>query len=212
MNRVTQYSDLWSGLPGSSELLYVFQAGGFFSHREPPADIPSGELPEDPATLPAVCRFHDEQRDAAGFEVDVMFHAWLAHAGKELKRLLVAADALWRAIDLGYLALEGALGTPVGQRGMLLLTLAGLLEYPADQNYLDGLWSMALKALRLPDISRSLVRRAITPEDHDASNYYGSRRGLRQLLAALEKADPIVYARLKSAAPEIGRAAPLSLA
>lgn len=211
MNRVTQYSDLWSGLPGSAELLYVFQAGGFFSHRDPPADIASGELPEDPASLPAVCRYHDEKRDAAGFQVDVMLHAWLAHAGKELKRLLVAADALWRAIDLGYLALEGALGTPVGQRGMLLLTLAGLLEYPADQNYLDGLWSMTLKALRLPSVSRSLVRDCITSEDHEASNYYGSRRGLRQLLGALEKADPIVYARLKSDAPEIGRAAPLLL-
>jgi hypothetical protein len=211
MNRVTQYSDLWSGLPGSSELLYVFQAGGFFSESEPPIDIASGELPDDPASLPAVCRYHDEKRDAAGFQVDVMLHAWLAHSGKELKRLLVAADALWRAIDLGYLALEGALGTPAGQRGMLLLTLAGLLEFPADQNYLDGLWSMTLKALRLPEVSRSLVRNCITTEDHDASNYYGSRRGLRQLLAALEKADPVAYARLKSDAPEIGRAAPLVL-
>ena len=45
---------------------------------------------------------------------------------------------------------------------MLLLTLAGLLEFPADQNFLDGLWAMALKALRLPDISRSARARCIT--------------------------------------------------
>ena len=210
MNRVTQYSELWSGLPGDSELLYVFQARGFFSHREPPADIPAGAITEDPASLPAVCRYHDEKKDAAGFQVDVMFHAWLAHSGKELKRLLVAADALWRAFDLGYLAAKGDLATPLGQRAMLLLMLAGLLEFPADQNYLDGLWSMALQALRLPDISRSLVRGCITEEDHNASSYYGSRRGLRQLLGALQNADPVLYATLKSDAPEIGRAAPLT--
>jgi hypothetical protein len=211
MNRVTQYSELWSGLPGLSELLYAFQACGFFSHREPPADVAASKLDEDPALLPAVSRYHDDKADPAGFEVDVMFHAWLAHAGKELKRLLVAADALWRAFDLGYLAAKGDLATPLAQRGMLLLTLAELLEYPADQNYLDGLWSMALKVLRLPDISRSLVRASITQEDHDASNYYGSRRGLRQLLGALQNADPVVYARMKSNAPEVGRAAPLTL-
>ena len=210
LDRVTQYSDLWSSLPGDSELLYVFHAGGFFSHREPPADIPAGPSAEDPSALPAVCRYHDEKRDAAGFVVDVMFHAWLAHSGKELKRLLVAADALWRAFDLGYLAAGGDLATPLGQRCMLLLTLAGLLEFPADQNYLDGLWSMALKTLRLPDISRSLVRGCITPEDHDASNYYGSRRGVRQLLGALQNADPLLYAKMKSDAPEVGRAAPLT--
>jgi hypothetical protein len=151
------------------------------------------------------------KKDAAGFQVDVMFHAWLAHSGKELKRLLVAADALWRAFDLGYLAGRGDLAAPLGQRAMLLLTLAGLLEFPADQNYLDGLWSMALEALRLPDISRTLVRGCITEEDHDASNYYGSRRGLRQLLGALQNADPVLYAKMKSDAPEVGRAAPLAL-
>ncbi|MEP7126687.1 MAG: hypothetical protein ABJE95_37495, partial [Byssovorax sp.] len=128
MDRVTQYSDLWSGLPGASELLYAFQAGGFYSHREPPADIPAGKLVEDPGSLPAVCRYHAVPTDLAGFEVDVMLHAWLAHSGKEMKRLLVAADALWRALDLGYLANEGDLATPLGQRSMLLLTLAGLLE------------------------------------------------------------------------------------
>jgi hypothetical protein len=210
MDRVTQYSDLWSGLPGASELLYAFQAGGFYSQREPPADIPASKLVEDPATLPAVCRFHKEKADLAGFQVDVMLHSWLAHSGKELKRLLVAADALWRALDLGYLAKEGELATPLAQRAMLLLTLAGLLEFPADQNFLDGLWSMALKELRFPEVSRSLVRGCITSEDHDASNYYGSRRGLRQLLGALQNADPVVYAKMKSDSVEIGRAAPLT--
>lgn len=210
MNRVTQYSDLWAGLPGASELLYAFQAGGFYNHREPPSDVPAGKLREDPGSLPAVCRFHTEQLDIAGFQVDVMLHAWLAHSGKEIKRLLVAADALWRAVDLGYLASEGDLATPIGQRSMLLLTLAGLLEFPADQNFLDGLWSMALKALRFPEISRSLVRSCITSEDHDASNYYGSRRGLRQLLGALQNSDPLIYAKMKSDSPEVGRAAPLA--
>ncbi len=198
MNRVTQYSDLWSGLPGDSELFYVFQAAGFFSHREPPADIPASVVPEDPALLPAVCRYREEKGDVSGFQVDVMFHAWLAHSGKEMKRLLVAADALWRAFDQGYLAARGDLAQRLGQRAMLLLTLTGLLEYPADQNYLDGLWSMALKSLRLPDISRSLVRACITKQDHDDSNYYGSRRGLRQLLGALQNADPVLYEQMKS--------------
>ena len=40
----------------------------------------------------------------------------------------------------------------------LVLTLAGLLEFPADQNFIDGLWSLALRMLNLPPISRSLVR------------------------------------------------------
>ncbi len=211
MDRVTQYSDLWNGLPGASELLYAFQAGGFYSQREPPEDVPPGKLAEDLGALPAVCRYSKDPSDAAGFEVDVMLHAWLAHSGKEIKRLLVAADALWRALDLGYLAVDGDLATPLGQRSMLLLTLAGLLEFPADQNFLDGLWSMALKALRLPDVSRRLVRDCITSEDHDASNYYGSRRGLRQLMGALQNADPLVYAKMKSADLTVGRAAPLSL-
>jgi hypothetical protein len=209
MDRVTQYSDLWSGLPGASELLYAFQAGGFYSHREPPADVAASKLVEDPASLPAVCRYHDDSADIAGFQVDVMLHSWLAHSGKEMKRLLVAADALWRAIDLGYLAADGDLATPLGQRSMLLLTLAGLLEFPADQNFLDGLWSMALKELRFPEVSRSLVRGCITSEDHDASNYYGSRRGLRQLMGALQNSDPVVYAKMKSDSLEVGRAAPI---
>jgi hypothetical protein len=211
MNRVTQYSDLWAGLPGSSELLYAFEAAGFYSHREPPEDIPAGAVAGEPGRLPAVCRYRPSDEAGRSFGVEVMMHAHLSHAGKELKRLLVAADALWRAIDLGYLPAEGDLGSPAGQRGMLLLTLAGLLEFPADQNLLDGLWAMALGALRMPEISRSLVRGSITEEDHDADSYYGSRRGLRQLLETLKKGDALAYEKLSSADPSVGRAAPLDL-
>lgn len=215
MNRVTQYSDLWSGLAGDAELLYAFQSGGFFSQREPPADIPSGKLAEDPALLPVVCRYTKEAVNGAGltsgFSVEVLFHSFLSHSAQELKRLLVAADALFRALDLGYLAATDELATPIGQRAMLLLTLAGLLEFPADQNFIDGLWGMALKVLRLPDISRSLVRGCITEADHEASNYYGSRRSLKQLLAALEAGDPVILAKLKDPDLAVGRPAPLSL-
>jgi hypothetical protein len=211
MNRVTQYSDLWAGLPGESELLYAFESAGFYSHREPPADLRAGKITEDPGLLPAVCRYGESQDRGRSFRVEVMMHAYLSHAGKELKRLLVAADAMWRAVDLGYLPAEGPLATVAGQRAMLLLTLAGLLEFPPDQNFLDGLWSMALKALRLPDISRSLVRGCITEEDHDNDNYYGSRRGLGQLLDTLKKSDSLAYAKLGDADPSVGRAAMLSI-
>jgi len=210
MNRVTQYSDLWAGLPGSSELLYAFDAAGFYSQREPPEDIPAGKIAVDPGLLPAVCRFRKTD-DAAGFRVEVMLHSFLSHSGKELKRLFVAADALWRALDLGYLPAEDALATVPGQRAMLLLTLAGLLEFPADQNLLDGLWAMALRGLRLPEISRSLVRGCITSADHDADNYYGSRRGVGQLLETLKKGDSLIYEKLVADDPSVGRAAPLDL-
>ena len=108
------------------------------------------------------------------------------------------------------------LATPLGQRAALLLTLAGLLEFPADQNAIDGLWAMALKQLNLPDISRSVVRGCITEEDHDASNYYGSRRGIRQLIGDakdgkgdLGRSDPSAFEKLKDPDPMIGRAKPL---
>ncbi|APR85087.1 Hypothetical protein A7982_10436 [Minicystis rosea] len=211
MNRVTQYSDLWAGLPGASELLYAFESAGFYSHREPPEDIPPGKLTEDPGLLPAVCRYRKVNEGGQRFRVEVMMHAFLGHAGKELKRLLVAADALWRAVDLGYLPAEGGIAEPIGQRAMLLLTLAGLLDFPADQNFIDGLWAMALKALRLPEISRSLVRGSITEQDHDADNYYGSRRGISQLLETLKKSDSLAYEKLASIDPSVGRAAPLDL-
>jgi hypothetical protein len=211
LDRVTQYSDLWAGLPGATELLYAFQSGGFFSQREPPADVPAGKLAEELGRLPAVTRYAKSAEGGRSFTAEVLFHSHLAHSGKELKRLLVAADAFWRAVDLGYLVQSGDLASPQGKRGMVLLTLAGLLDFPADQNFIDGLWSMALKALRFPDLSRSTVRACITSEDHDASNYYGSKRGLAQLLGALAKSDPVVFAALKSADLAVGRAAPLAL-
>jgi hypothetical protein len=211
MNRVTQYSDLWAGLPGASELLYAFEPAGFYDHREPPADVPGGEAAGRPGRLPAVCRFTTCDDAGCSFRVEVMLHAFLAHSGKEMKRMLVAADAFWRAVDLGYLPAEGLLASKLGQRGMLLLTLAGLLEFPADQNWLDGLWSLALRTLRLPEISRSVVRGCITEADHDASSYYGSRRGLSQLLEALPKADPLAWEILAGSDPHVGRAAELEL-
>ena len=218
LNRVTQYSDLWSSLPGDSEGLYVFQSGGFYSQHEPPADVSVGDYREDLGLLPAVCRY-TKSDTLAGLTCEVMLHSHLSHAAKELKRLLAAAEAMNRAFDLGYLPKEGVLAKPVGRRAALLLTLAGLLEYPADQNHIDGLWAMALKQLNLPDISRSVVRGCITDADHDASNYYGSRRGIRQLVGTgegtstgdLGKADPAARARLDEADPSIGRAKPLAV-
>ncbi|TKD09409.1 hypothetical protein [Polyangium fumosum] len=205
MNRVTQYSDLWAGLPGQSELFYVFHAGGFYDRGEPPADVPGGLPGERLGALPAVCRYVRGTEGPAGMQADVMMHAHLSHAGKEIKRLLCAADAMWRAFDTGLL--DGPpMHTPAGKRAAVLLMLAGLLEFPADQNFVDGLWSMALEALRFPSISRSLVRGCITDADHDASNYYGSRRGLVQLLEDLGRSDPLAHAVLASEDPKVGRA------
>ena len=209
MNRVTQYSDLWSGLPGASELLYAFEAAGFYSQKEPPEDVPATELAGDAGLLPAACRYRKASEAGRSFGVEVMLHSYLSHSGKELKRLLVAADALWRAFDLGYMPSEGPVETVGGKRAMLLLTLAGLLDFPADQNFVDGLWAMALKALRLPEISRSLVRGCITSADHDSDNYYGSRRGIGQLLSTLERSDSLAHAKLVSDDPSVGRAAEL---
>ncbi|NUQ73435.1 MAG: hypothetical protein HUU21_07760 [Polyangiaceae bacterium] len=213
LNRVAQYSDVWAGLPGGSELLYVFQSGGFFSPAEPPCDVPLVGLQQDLGFLPAVCRYQKVAGTTSGLQCEVLFNSRLSHAAKELKRLLCAADALWRAFDLGYMPKEGPMKTRLGQRAALLLTLAGLLEFPADQNFVDGLWSMALEALNLPDISRSVVRACITDEDHDASNYYGSKRGIMQLVGgaaspggAVAKADPVAFERLASDDPTVGRA------
>lgn len=213
LNRVAQYSDVWAGLPGGSELLYIFQSGGFYGPSEPPADVRAGALRQDLGRLPAVCRYQKVSGTASGLQCEVMYNAHLSHAAKELKRLLCAADALWRAFDLGYMPKEGATKTPLGQRAALLLTLAGLLEFPADQNFVDGLWSMALEALNLPEISRSVVRACITDEDHDASNYYGSKRGITQLVGtaaspggAIGKADKVALERLASDDPAVGRA------
>ncbi|MFN7146204.1 MAG: hypothetical protein ACK4YP_20700, partial [Myxococcota bacterium] len=217
MNRVTQYSELWDGLPGRAELFYAFQSAGFFSHHEPPADLAPRASLGDPGRQPALCRYTSAPGTEAGLAVEVMFHAWLAHTGMELKRLLVAAEAIWAAFDGKHLPADGLLATREGQRGMVLLTLAGLLEFPADQNYVDALWSQALRALHLPDVSRSVVRACINDADHDASNYYGSRRGLTQLLGtpgkpgALFAADPLADARMREPDPTIGRARGLDL-
>jgi hypothetical protein len=211
MNRVTQYSDIWAGLPGQAEMLYAYQSGGFFSHTEPPADVATPPWDQRAlGKLPAVVRY-ERTKDEVGLRAEVMFHASLGHAAKELKRLLVAADAMQRALDLGILTGDKRMASRAGQRGVVLLTLAGLLEFPADQNHLDGLWAMALRALNLPEISRSAVRACITDADHDASNYYGSRRGLGQLLEALEKSDPVIFAQLASDDPSIGRALELAV-
>lgn len=217
LNRVTQYSDIWSSLPGDAEGLYVFTSGGFFSQREAPTDVATGGVREDLGSLPAVSRYAKSDSQA-GLTCEVMLHSHLSHSAKEMKRLLIAADAMNRAFDLGHLPKEGLLATPLGRRAALLLTLAGLLEFPADQNAIDGLWSMALKQLNLPDISRSVVRGCITEEDHDASNYYGSRRGIRQLVGDgkeakgdLGRSDPAAFAKLADPDPTIGRAKPLAV-
>ena len=210
MNRVTQYSDLWAGLPGESEDLYAFSAGGFYSHIDQPGDVDSA--PSDarrPGWLPALVRF--ERQGDGELRAEVQMHAWLSHSAKELKRLLVAAEALDRAIDLGVMSADASLRSREGRRGAVLLMLAGLLEFPSDQNMLDGLWSMALKALNLPELSRSVVRACITDADHDLSNYYGSRRGLKQLLESLERTDPLAWAKLSSEDPSVGRASELAL-
>lgn len=210
LNRVTQYSELWASLPGRSELFYPFQSGGFFSHREPPEDVP-GAAGEDLGRLPAVVRYQPKADAEGGFVAEVLFHSHLSHAAKELKRLLCAADAMRRAFDLGYLKAEGPLASLAGQRGAMLLTLAGLLESPADQNRLDGLWAMALEALSLPEISRNVVRACFTAEDHERSIFYGSRRGLVQLLETLAQSDPGVYLGLAREDPAVGRLRPLPL-
>ncbi|MDP2314780.1 MAG: hypothetical protein Q8P41_17885 [Pseudomonadota bacterium] len=217
LNRVTQYSDLWDGLPGRAELFYTFQSAGFYSHHEPPADLAPRPYLGDAGLQPSLCRYTVTPNTQAGLSADVMFHSWLAHAGMEFKRLLCAADAFWAAVDAGHLPSSGPLATPEGRRGMLLLTLAGLLEFPSDQNYIDALWSQALRALNLPDISRTVVRGCITDADHDASNYYGSVRGLSQLLGtaatkgALASADPLADAQIRASDPTIGRARALEM-
>lgn len=228
LNRVTQYSELWRGLPGDSELLYIYSAGGFYSHYEPPHDVSTGigagigQSASDLGRLPAVCRYNRlpvTEHRAPGqpvLDVDVMFHSFLSHAPWELKRLLCAAEAMRRAFDIGVLPAAGVLSTRLGQRGAILLMLAGLLEFPADQNLIDGLWSTALKLLNLPPLSRTLVRGCINQADHDASNYYGSVRGLVQLIGEsgqggdLKKSDPVAFAKLASDDDTVGRSLPLS--
>lgn len=217
LNRVAQYSELWDGLPGQAENFYVFVAAGFHDAVDPPRDVPTGKRspPVDLGRAPAVVRYIPGPKDSLSAEV--MLHATLAHSAQELKRLLVGADAYWRAVDLGYLA-EAPLDTRGGQRAGLLLLLAGLLEFPADPNLLDALWEQALDMLALPRLSRSLVRRCIDDEDHGNSNYYGSTRGVVALIGtsaapggAIKEANPVAFDEIMSDSPEVGRAKPLNL-
>ena len=208
INRVTQYSELWDELPGLSEGLYAFSSGGFYDHQTPPTDVPG--VKEDPGHLPAICRY----TTSPTFSAEVSLHSWLSDVPKELKRLLITAEAINRAFDLGILKAPSM----AYRRGAVLVTLAGLLEFPADQNRLDAMWAIALLLLNFPEISRSTVRACITEEDHHANNYYGSRRGIRQLLGtgpndrgALGSADPVSWNLVNSEDPQIGRARPLPI-
>lgn len=214
LNRVSQYSELWDSLPGEAENFYAFRAAGFFSAVDPPRDVPRGAgPPADLGLAPAVVRYLDGD---GGLAAEVMLHAWLSHSAQELKRLLVAAEAYWRALDLGHLG-GAPLDTPGGQRAGLLLLLAGLLEFPADPNLLDGLWESALDMLRLPRLSRSLVRRCIDDTDHARSNYYGSLRGVKALIGTADKpgaihaASPVAHDEIVGDDPTVGRPRPLQL-
>jgi hypothetical protein len=214
LNRATQYSELWDPLPGQSESFYVFRAAGFHSPEDPPRDVPTGEAPPtDLGLAPMVVRYSliDGKLSA-----EVSCHAWLSHSAQELKRLLAAAEAWWRAIDLGYLG-AAPLASPAERRAGLLLLLAGLLEFPADPNLLDGLWESALDMLQLPPLSRSLVRRCIDDRDHDNGNYYGSTRGIAALLGTADKpgaikvASPDAHDAIVHGPAHVGRARPLVL-
>ncbi len=218
MNRVTQYSELWDELPGESERFYAFTGAGFFSPSQPPADVRTGEGPVvELGRLPAVVRYLDDPSVPGGIKAEVLFNAYLSHTPQELKRLLIAAEAYWRALDLGLLGAEAPLDTPLGRRAGLLITLAGLLEYPADQNQLGTLWEQALAMLNFPPISRTLVRKCNTDEDHHQGNYYGSRRGIRQLIGEdgnpgdLQTRDPRAFELLSSDDATIGRAKMLDI-
>jgi hypothetical protein len=220
LNRVAQYSELWDGLPGQAENFYVYVAAGFYDAVDPPRDVPHGKPtrpapPVDLGRAPAVVRYIPGPKNS--LTAEVMLHASLAHSAQELKRLLVGADAYWRAVDLGYFG-EAPLDTRGGQRAGLLLLLAGLLEFPADPNLLDGLWEQALDMLALPRLSRSLVRRCIDDEDHGNGNYYGSTRGVVALIGtpdapggAIKEANAVAFDEIMSDSPEVGRAKPLTV-
>ncbi|EYF05967.1 hypothetical protein [Chondromyces apiculatus] len=212
LNRAAQYGALWEGLPGKSELFYPFQSGGFYSQREPPEDVPAGTGPaHDLGRMPAVVRYLPAPDAEGGFVAEVLFHSFLSHASKEVKALLCAADALRRALDVGYLPAEGPLAGVAGQRGAILLLLSGMLEVPAPQNLLDALWATALSALKLPEVSRNVVRSCVSESELERSNIFGSARGLQQLLATLEARDPVAYAQLAGEDPAVGRLQPLVL-
>lgn len=203
MGRVVLHSDLWARGDGDPDAELRFEPAGFYDAASPPGDVDGLQRHEVAARLPALCRV---TRDGEALRVEVMLHAQLAHAGRAYVRLLVAAEAMNRLFDLGAVGREAPLNTPEGRRVSLLLTLSGLLEFPADQNRLDALWSAALTALNLPPLSRSLVRSCVTEVDHAAAMHHGSARGARQLLAALADADPVAWDALQRRDPKVGRA------
>jgi hypothetical protein len=199
LDRASKYSEIWAQLPGDSEARYVFQAGGFYDQRQPPGDVPGGG---DLGHLPSVCRYNQ----SGGLTAEVMFHSWLSHTPRELKRLLCAAEAMQRAFDLGILK-SAQLSTPFAQRGAILLTMVGLLEFAADPNMVDAVWALALDALDLPDLSRSVVRGVISERDHEVNeDYYGSFQDLEELRSAIRAADPLALKKLESDDRQIGRA------
>lgn len=217
LNRVTQYSDIWSSLPGDSEGLYVFTSGGFFSQKEAPADVAMGPVREDVALLPVVCRY-TKSDTLAGLTCEVLFHSYLSHSAKEMKRLLAAAEAMNRAFDLGYLPKEGAMATPLGRRAALLLTLAGLLEYPADQNAMDsGPWrsrrsiSRTSRAASSAGASPRRITMPPTTTDRAAGSGSSSARVRRTWQAISPAPDPAAFARLSDPDETIGRALPIAV-
>jgi hypothetical protein len=205
LDRASKYSEIWATLPDDSEQRYVFSAAGFYDQKQPPADVSGGG---DLGRLPSVCRYQGKGSALTG---EVMFHAWLSHAPRELKRLLCAAEAIRRALDVGLMASD-KLQKPFAQRGAILLTMMGLLEFPADPNLVDAVWALALDALNLPDLSRSVVRGVISDRDQETlDDYYGSFHDLDELHAAIAKADPLALKKLESDDPSIGRAKLLKL-
>jgi hypothetical protein len=114
-----------------------------------------------------------------------------------------------RALDTGRIS---SLGEPLAQRGAILLTMKGLLEFAADPNLVDAVWALALDALNLPGLARSVVRGVITDREHEKlDDYYGSFKDLDKLKKAIAKADPLALKKLESDDAQIGRAKPLKL-
>src|SRR5581483_3272743 len=54
IDRITRYSEFWKALPGKAEFQYAFQSGGFYSQKEPPADVAVGAVKQDLSRLPSV--------------------------------------------------------------------------------------------------------------------------------------------------------------
>src|SRR5262249_26874455 len=150
-------------------------------------------------------------RTAGALTGEVMMHSFLSHAPRELKRLLCAAEAMGRAFDLGLLPKRGQLASPFGQRAAALLTMAGLLEFPADPNVVDTVWALALDVLRLPPISRSVVRACFSSKDHDDDDYFGSLADIEELERALKRADPVALQRMSVDDAAVGRLGALAI-